>query len=61
MDTLLYVTEHASEILEFLMYLHAAALLIVNVTPTPRDNAIVAYVYRCVEFIAGIITPRAKQ
>ena len=47
---------------------HAAAVAIVNITPTPRDNEtlgkysrMVAKLYRAIELLAGIITPLAKR
>jgi hypothetical protein len=39
---------------------HFAAVAIVNLTPTPKDDAIVATVYKYVEFAAGLLTKRAK-
>ena len=48
--------------------LHAVAVVIVNMTPTPKDNErlsetarLVVRVYRAVEILAGIVTRRAKQ
>lgn len=48
--------------------IHAAALAIVNLTPTPRDNEalagisrVVVRVYRAVEILAGIWSPLAKR
>jgi hypothetical protein len=41
--------------------IHAAAVAVVNLTPTPKDDAIVAKVYRVIEIIAGIFTAKAKQ
>lgn len=47
---------------------HGAALAIVNLTPTPKDNEalagisrVVVKVYRAVEILAGIWTPLAKR
>ena len=40
---------------------HALALAIVNLTPTPKDNEMVAKWYRAVEILAGIIIPRVKH
>lgn len=40
---------------------HALAIVIVNMTPTPKDNEIVAKVYTVVETLAGIFTKKAKQ
>lgn len=48
--------------------IHGVALVIVNMTPTPRDNeALSTYsrllikLYRAVEILAGIIGPLAKR
>jgi hypothetical protein len=41
--------------------IHALALAIANLTPTPRDNEIVARFYRLIEILAGIIGPMAKR
>lgn len=47
---------------------HAAAVAIVNITPTPKDNEtlgkysrMVVKLYRAIELLAGIITPLAKR
>jgi hypothetical protein len=37
------------------------ALLIVNLTPTQKDNEAVAKYYRVVEILAGIVTRLAKD
>lgn len=34
---------------------------VVNLTPTPRDDAVFSKVYRVIEMFAGIITSKAKQ
>lgn len=52
---------HAKTAVEILIAAHALALLIVNLTPTPKDDAAVAKFYRAVEFLAGIITKLAKK
>jgi hypothetical protein len=48
--------------------LHAAAVIFVNMTPTPKDNKalgnlskLVVKIYRVVEILAGIVSRRAKQ
>ena len=53
--------KHGTQLLEALTLLHAAALVIVNVTPTPRDNEFleraggrVKGFYRLIEMAAGI-------
>lgn len=47
---------------------HGVAMVIVNLTPTPKDNEyldgvakVVVKVYRAVEILAGIISKKAKQ
>lgn len=40
---------------------HTLALAIVNLTPTPKDNEILAKVYSYVEILAGILTTKAKD
>lgn len=58
MDNLL---AHAKTLVEILLAIHALALLIVNVTPTKKDDAEVAKYYRVIEILAGIVTRLAKQ
>jgi hypothetical protein len=48
--------------------IHGVALVIVNLTPTPKDNEaldgiarVVVKVYRAVEILAGIVSRRVKQ
>ena len=47
---------------------HGVALVVVNMTPTPRDNkALKQYIrlvvksYRAIEIMAGIVSPLAKR
>ena len=50
------------EALQFLVAFHAAAIVIVNMTDTPKDNEMLAKVYRYIEFLAGIVKPqKVKQ
>jgi len=58
MDTLL---ANAKDIVEILIAIHGVALLIVNLTPTPKDDAILAKYYRIIEVLAGIISKLAKK
>lgn len=53
--------ELAPTALAFLAAAHAAALIIVNATPTPKDDAALAKAYGFVEFLAGLFTSKAKQ
>jgi hypothetical protein len=48
--------------------LHGVALVIVNLTPTPKDNEalgnarrVVVRLYRAIEILAGIVGPLAKR
>lgn len=48
--------------------IHGLALVVVNLTPTPKDNErlsdiarVVVRAYRAVEILAGIVSKRAKQ
>jgi hypothetical protein len=48
--------------------IHGVAVLVVNLTPTPKDNeALDSYsrlavkLYRAIEILAGIISPLAKR
>jgi hypothetical protein len=48
--------------------IHGAAVIVVNLTPTPKDNeALDTYsrmavkLYRAIEILAGIISPLAKR
>lgn len=49
-----------STVLALLIAGHALALAVVNLTPTPRDDAFVAKLYKVVEWLAGI-TKKAKE
>ena len=52
---------NAKSLLEILFALHALAVVVVNLTPTQRDNEAVAKYYRIIEILAGIVTRLAKQ
>jgi hypothetical protein len=52
-----YVTEVVSGIVAA----HALAVFIVNITPTPTDDKWVATIYKYVEWVAGLITQKAKE
>ena len=53
--------EHINTALTLFAAAHGLALVIVNLTKTPKDDAALAAVYKVVEVIAGIVTPRAKK
>jgi hypothetical protein len=61
MEVINWVAAHWAEIMGAVAAVHAAAVAIVNLTPTPKDDEVVAQVYRWVEIAAGIVTPKAKK
>lgn len=56
-----YLIANGPELLAALIAVHAAALAIVNLTPTPKDDAIVAKLYRVIEILAGVVTKLSKD
>lgn len=60
LSAIAFLTAHSGEILAALLAIHAAAVAIVNLTPTPKDDAIVAKAYRVIEILAGIVTRFSK-
>jgi hypothetical protein len=57
-----------SEYVALAVAIHGAAVLIVNLTPTPKDNQALGDVtrmavklYRAIEILAGIWTPLVKR
>jgi hypothetical protein len=61
MNIIDWVATNASALLSAVVAFHAFALIVVNLTPTPKDDEALAKAYRVVEWVAGIITPKAKQ
>lgn len=60
--------EHLPEYVALAVAIHGVALIIVNLTPTPKDNealgtigAMAVKLYRVLEIAAGIVTPLAKR
>lgn len=60
--------EHLPEYVALAVAVHGVALIIVNLTPTPKDDealgtisALAVKAYRALEIIAGIVTPLAKR
>ena len=48
--------------------IHGLALVIVNLTPTPKDNTalsnaarVAVRAYRVIEILAGVVSPRVKR
>ena len=61
MNFMNFITENGEAFLEVLAALHGLAIAIVNLTPTPKDNEVIAKIYKVVEILAGILTDRAKD
>ena len=61
MEVLFVLWSQAPQIISALFAVHAAALAIVNLTPTPKDDEVVAKFYKVIEFAAGILTKTAKK
>lgn len=60
--------DQLSKYVELAIAIHGVALLVVNLTPTPKDNAALdSYtrqlikLYRAIEIVAGIISPKVKR
>lgn len=60
--------ERIADYVALAVAVHGVAVVIVNLTPTPKDNeALDSYsrlavkLYRAVEILAGILTPLAKR
>lgn len=43
------------------LVVHTAALAVVNLTSTPKDNLFLNRVYRLLEVVAGLVTRTAKR
>jgi hypothetical protein len=56
-----FVTANWDGILAVIAGVHVLALAIVNLTPTPKDNEIVAKAYKVVEVVAGLFSAKVKQ
>ena len=59
---------HFSDYVALAVALHGVALVIVNMTPTPKDNEaldnyrrLAVKLYRAVEIFAGVISPKVKR
>jgi hypothetical protein len=52
--------EHLNKYLEVALAIHAAASVIVALTPTPKDDKLVGKLYKLIE-ICALVIGRAKQ
>lgn len=56
-----WLTENYDAVLVVIAALHGLAVAVVNLTQTPKDDAIVERIYGFVEKLAGLFTTKAKQ
>jgi hypothetical protein len=56
-----FILAHWVDIIAIGAAAHALALVIVNTTPSKRDDIIYDRLYKVIEVIAGIITKTAKK
>ena len=68
MPIISYLIDNRRELFEVAIAAHATAVLIVNLTPTPRDDAaagaagvVIRQAYRALEILAGLVFPLAKR
>lgn len=55
-----WVLANQTTILTAVVAAHGAALAVVNLTPTPKDNAVLEKVYSVISFFAGLVTKEAQ-
>jgi hypothetical protein len=60
--------DRIADYIALVVAIHGLALVIVNITPTPKDNEAlsglsrtVVKLYRAIEILAGIVSPLAKR
>jgi len=56
-----WLMQNHTNLFSALFAVHAAAVVIVNMTPTPKDDEIVGKAYKVLEMAAGIFTKIAKK
>jgi hypothetical protein len=56
-----WVTANGDAIAAALLAAHAAAVAIVNLTPTPKDDELLAKLYKPIEWLAGVLTKKVKE
>jgi hypothetical protein len=60
MNILNYIYSHATEIVAIIGGFHILAVAIVKLTPTPKDDAILAKVLPVIEKFASFLSVKAK-
>ena len=60
MATFMYLWSMVDDIFAVLFAVHAAAVTIVKLTPTPKDDAIVAKALTLIESLASVLSVKRK-
>lgn len=55
-----FIVANASELVNIVFAILAVAALIVKLTPTPADDAILAKAYKVAEVLAGLLAAKPK-
>ena len=53
--------DRAEQILAVIGGVMAIASVIVNLTPTPKDDRVIGFVYKIIEALSGIVSETAKE
>jgi hypothetical protein len=60
--------DRITDYIALVVAIHGVALIVVNLTPTPKDDAAltaaakaIVKIYRAIEILAGVITPFVKR
>ena len=56
-----FVVSNWEGVMAVLLAVHALAIAVVNLTPTPKDDEVVARIYRVIEILAGLVSQKAKE
>ena len=56
-----HFTQNWTELVGVAAAVHVLALAIVNLTPTPKDDAVYGKVYKAIELLAGLVTKLVKK
>ena len=61
MNALTQISDAAVTVVAVLLIVHVIALVVVNMTATPKDDEALARVYPMIERLAGLITKKSKE
>ena len=55
-----WLSENWGDLVTAFAALHVVALFVANLTPTPKDNALIGKIYSGVMLVAGLVTKEAQ-